>query len=233
MGRREVHPRRERMADAVWPPGIARTPLVSKLRETAPNLIIRSAMDVGPAIVRRRFTAGISLFDVELLATRDELATFRTFFSDTILGGALAFEWKHPITGDTADFRIIDPPTYAPTGPRQSGSEFCRINFKMEMLPAGSSSSGGGGGSGDFRMFRERDDESDGAPESSIDVIGEVPLDDDVVPSGDLAPDMFIEIGTGAGGGGDASGDAVGDGFGSALVGGGVGGGIGSGSGTS
>ncbi|QLH37711.1 MAG: hypothetical protein HWD60_00095 [Defluviicoccus sp.] len=43
---------------AVWPSSLPQKPLVDGFSETAPNLVVRSPMDVGPAKVRRRATAG-------------------------------------------------------------------------------------------------------------------------------------------------------------------------------
>lgn len=125
------------MSDTAWPPSLTRTPRVSDLEESAPKVVIRSEVDVGPAKIRRRLTGGTRSFSVELDLTRNELATFDTFFTTTTKGGSLSFSWKNPRTGTTADFRFLNEPSYRPRAPRGDGSEWWVVSFQMEMLPTG------------------------------------------------------------------------------------------------
>ena len=45
---------------AVWPLDLPQKPLLQGFSETLPNLVTRSPMDIGPAKVRRRSTAGVT-----------------------------------------------------------------------------------------------------------------------------------------------------------------------------
>jgi len=54
----------------LWPPSLPQSPLGDSFAEQPPNLIVRSPMDVGPAKVRRRSTAGVSRLQLAQRATR-------------------------------------------------------------------------------------------------------------------------------------------------------------------
>lgn len=131
------------MADAVWPAGLdALAPQLVSWTKTEPKLTERTAMDAGPAKVRRRFTAGVTVHQVELVLTRTQLGVFRDFWTNTIEGGALAFEWREWESQDPCDFRFITEPVERPLRPRGSGSDDCwTVAFQLEQLPA---VSGGG-----------------------------------------------------------------------------------------
>lgn len=123
------------MADTSFPPSLSRAPLVSSLTETPGKATIRSEMDQGEAKVRRRFTGDIREFPVDLQLTRTQLAIFDEFYLVTTKAGSLSFEWRHPRTGATADFRFLERPQYRPLASRGDGSEWWLVSFPMEMLP--------------------------------------------------------------------------------------------------
>jgi hypothetical protein len=97
-----------------------------KVGETA----IRSEMDVGPAKVRRRFTHPINTFSASINLTTAEYTTFYNFFNTTLAGGTLPFEFDHPITQVTTEFRFVEPPTISSLG----GGHFV-AGFTIEELP--------------------------------------------------------------------------------------------------
>lgn len=83
-----------------------------KIGETA----IRSDVDIGPVKVRRRFTQGIDQITGTIYLNKDDYATFRTFFDTTLNGGVNTFNYVHPLTEATAEFRFVNPPTIATLG---------------------------------------------------------------------------------------------------------------------
>jgi len=123
------------MADTVFPILLTRKPLVSALTESPAKAVVRSDMDAGPAIVRRRFTGENPTFAVELQLTRLDLALFHEFYTVTTKAGSLSFEWIHPRTGAVADFRFLEGPQYRPLAPRGTGSEWWVASFPVEILP--------------------------------------------------------------------------------------------------
>lgn len=124
------------MADAIWPAELPQSLLVSDQTETPPDVVIRSEMDVGPAKARRRLTAGVRIIRASLMMTRAQLALFDDFFTGTIAGGALPFEWTNGRTGQTHDFRIVGAPEYSRVAPNAAGGrDPWRVRMLLEQLP--------------------------------------------------------------------------------------------------
>ena len=69
--------------------------------------MIETEMDAGPPKARRRYTAGIRMVRGTIRVTKAQRATLDTFWVTTLEGGTLAFEWIHPITLATANFRFV------------------------------------------------------------------------------------------------------------------------------
>lgn len=188
------------MASAVWPAGLPQAPQLRALRERPPELTVRTSMDVGPAKVRRRQTAGVRTFPIEIKLTRDQVALLDEFFLDTLAGGALAFQWTQHRTGDLIDYRFLGPPEYAPLAPRQSGSEYWMATFSIEALPGtlvvgdppdppDDPPGGGGNYSEGMTAFGGGgDDDGDRSPRVDA-MIEEPPMEEDAPE-----PDVYIEV---------------------------------------
>ncbi|MFQ5776362.1 MAG: hypothetical protein ACE5GS_17725 [Kiloniellaceae bacterium] len=112
-----------------WPASLPQDKLLAAVQETAPDLVVRTQMDAGPAKVRRRFTAGVRPFEMELDLTLSEVQTLDDFFVTTLAGGALAFDWQHPRTGATLSFRFVAPPSYVQNKGAWS------VSLRIEALP--------------------------------------------------------------------------------------------------
>lgn len=69
---------------------------------------IRTTVDVGPAIQRRRYTATVRKITVPCILTNAERITFEAFYDDDILSGTLAFNWIDPLNGTTVSMRFAD-----------------------------------------------------------------------------------------------------------------------------
>lgn len=117
------------MAD--WPSTIPQTLSVDGAGEAAPDTAIRSAMDVGPAKVRRRASCAVRRVTGKIVMTQDELGDFREFYDEDLLGGALRFNWVDPWDGTTAvEMRFTAPYTLSAFG--QDGYE---VSMELEILP--------------------------------------------------------------------------------------------------
>lgn len=125
------------MAEIIWPNALPSAPLLRELSETAPNTTIRTSMDVGPAKIRRRQTVAPRMFNVIWSMTRNQVATFDEFYTITTLGGSEPWEYTHPRTGATVDFRFASVPTYKPLSPRINGAvDRWEVSCTLEVLPA-------------------------------------------------------------------------------------------------
>ncbi len=78
-----------------WPTSLPQFVLTRNYKETAPDLVIRTQMDAGPAKVRRRFTAGVRPMEAMLVLTEDQLIVLDNFYLSDCQGGALSFTWTY------------------------------------------------------------------------------------------------------------------------------------------
>jgi len=117
------------MTVAAWPVTIPDTLLRSGYSQSCANVSIRTEMDVGPAKVRRRATAGVQPVQGQIELTTAQLGYLRTFYNTTLLGGSLRFSWKDPITEASAELRFVEPPSWTAIGIDW------QVSLKLEILP--------------------------------------------------------------------------------------------------
>lgn len=117
------------MAD--WPSTIPQQLSVDGYGEAAPDTSIRSAMDAGPAKVRRRASCAVRPVTGKMVMTADELDDFREFYDEDVLGGTLRFNWVDPLDGTTAvEMRFTAPPTWS-----AFGQDCYEVGMQLEILP--------------------------------------------------------------------------------------------------
>ena len=115
----------------VWPSTLPKVPLRDGNREGVGEGRIFSAMDAGPAKVRRRTTATVKPFSFPMLVTGSQLTDFLTFWNTTLLGGSLTFEFAHPRTGSTVTARFgAEAPTWV-----QVDVDRYELALSVEVLP--------------------------------------------------------------------------------------------------
>lgn len=124
------------MADLAWPLSLPQTGLLDGTVEQLATTTVRFAPDVGPAQVRRRHTAGVVQIPYRLYLSPAEYDAFVQFFNDTTEGGALPFDWVHPITGSPVTFRFLDAPSIGMLTPSTGASPRYAASFTLEILPA-------------------------------------------------------------------------------------------------
>ena len=114
---------------AVWPASLP-GPALGTLKETPPKNTIRTQMDKGPAVVRRRTTANVRPLSFVLKLTAAQVAVLDTFFNDTTFSGADEFDYTHPRTGDPCKARFVEEPEYS----EEEGVNYnCAVS--LEILP--------------------------------------------------------------------------------------------------
>lgn len=98
---------------------------------------MRSPMDIGPAKVRRRFTATSRyLTGTIYLTTKAQRTTLDNFFDTTTQGGTLEFDMADPADGATEVFRFLGPPEYDHQfGDDANGTKQTRVTLRLERLP--------------------------------------------------------------------------------------------------
>lgn len=115
-----------------WPVALQQILSVDSFEMKYGSTVVRSDTDVGPAKIRRRFTDAVDMYTCSILLNYDEQVILRDFYKTTLGGGSLPFEFDDPFTGDPANFRFMEPPSFRPVG---SGGLVFRVSMSWEKLP--------------------------------------------------------------------------------------------------
>jgi hypothetical protein len=118
------------MANQSWPSDLPDQPLKRGYEEGPPNVALRTQMDAGPDKIRRRTTAGPRQIAVQFRLSPSQLETLDTFYTDTLEGGTLRFDWTHPRTGTSVEFRFVEPPSY-----QALRADRYRVQAQLEIMP--------------------------------------------------------------------------------------------------
>ena len=101
----------------------------------------RSSVDVGPAIVRRRYTSAVRNINVPMRMTNAQRVIFEAFYADDLKEGTLSFNWIDPLTMATVAlrFRGIDGPDWQGQGAYNADpaldTRAWSATFELEILP--------------------------------------------------------------------------------------------------
>lgn len=113
-----------------WPGNLQPYPLVADYEESAPDTMLRTEMDAGPAKLRQRFTAAARpISGSVVMKTKSELNDLDAFFVTTLKGGTLAFDWQDR-NGVTRSYRFTAPPRYTFLEPDR-----IKVSMKLEIMP--------------------------------------------------------------------------------------------------
>lgn len=112
-----------------WPASLP-APALNTLSESPPDNVIRSNMDKGPAIVRRRTTANIRPISFGLILTAAETQILDEFYTDDTFSGSESFDFTHPRTGAAVTARFVEPPEYQ----EREGAAWA-ASVSLEILP--------------------------------------------------------------------------------------------------
>ena len=120
------------MALAIWPAGLPQD-VLRRYSFAFPTLSVSSPTDQGPGKKRRRFTGNSRPFTVTVRLSRAQVPVLETFWSETLAGGVLRFEWIDPLdkTSQIFRFRGDDPPA-----PRHEGGNEYRVDLALDALPS-------------------------------------------------------------------------------------------------
>lgn len=118
-----------------WPSSLPDYVLVQGYEEGAPNTLVRTQMDKGPDKVRRRSTAGTRTFAVQMELDSTQTATLETFIDQDLDGGALRFDWVHPRTQASVQFRVVPLRDDSLVSYSALGNDYYRVQMQLEILP--------------------------------------------------------------------------------------------------
>lgn len=114
---------------ATWPATLP-APLIGSLNEQPPNNVIRSTMDKGPDVLRRRTIANTRPISFTMRLTSSLVATLDAFYVTDTFSGAAEFDYNHPRTGAACKARFVDRPSYS--GDDTTGID---VAISLEIMP--------------------------------------------------------------------------------------------------
>lgn len=120
-----------------WPSTLPQFKLLGMTDQRGPAKI-RSSVDVGPAIVRRRYTAATRNVDIPMTFSNAERVIFDTFYITDLEEGTISFVWTDPVTGDEVSFRFREdtgPAFTAVVGSDQASLQRWDVTLALEILP--------------------------------------------------------------------------------------------------
>jgi hypothetical protein len=100
------------MAIEQWPDQLGCL-LIDGYSEQQQPVTIRSEVDVGPAKIRRRFTAPITLVQGRIIVDRAQADELLRFFNLRLAGGVEQFKMQSPLDLAEHKYRFITPPAFA------------------------------------------------------------------------------------------------------------------------
>jgi len=101
---------------ALWPDSLPTYPDDGAYTELLPNSLLITPQDIGPPKVRRRGTGFPSIAKVSYTLTQAQVATFTSFFLDSVEGGSEFFRWPHPRLAYDVEARFSTIPTVSSAG---------------------------------------------------------------------------------------------------------------------
>ena len=100
----------------VWPATLQQSVNQANFQIVKQNTNIRTNVETGPIKSRRRFTNPQIQMTCQIWVPESEFATFETFYDTTLKNGSLTFDFDHPITGTTTEWRFVSPPVFTALG---------------------------------------------------------------------------------------------------------------------
>lgn len=95
------------MAFFTWPVALPQAPMADKYKETHPDQVLKTSMDKGPALRRRKCSSMPYKITATFLMSKSQLAIFESFVMDSLAAGTYLFEWTHPLTGAAIDCALV------------------------------------------------------------------------------------------------------------------------------
>lgn len=117
------------MSYAAWPDSLPKMFMLDGLSGEEPDVNLRQGVDIGPEMVRPRFTAAAVPITGQMLCTTEQKAVFTAFYRSTLRRGSLPFIWTDPSDETQGVFRFNGGFTWSSWQGRWI------ISFQVEKLP--------------------------------------------------------------------------------------------------
>jgi hypothetical protein len=119
-----------------WPASLPDRPMTDGYEQTLSRSdVIVSEMETGPAKVRRRSLAAPRPITMQFVLTIPQIDIFEEWYDETLNGGALPFEWVHPIKRTPTYFRFTDPKEKPKISPFNNAGTLFVLKIDVSILP--------------------------------------------------------------------------------------------------
>lgn len=99
-------------------------------QETPEMTVLRTTMDTGITKMRRRQTRGEARVSGTMTMTTEQVASFVSFFQETIKGGSLAFTGSLGRLGTLSTYIFAENPAI-----QHLGGRIYQVNLRLTVLP--------------------------------------------------------------------------------------------------
>lgn len=116
-----------------WP--FPQQPLVG-LGISPEDNVVRTEVDAGPDLVRRRYTRRKRRFVASVVMPGATLKALVAWHRDTLKDGTLTFTWQDPVTDLDAELRFTGPPTYSIRVGGTADDRLWNVTLPLEVIPS-------------------------------------------------------------------------------------------------
>lgn len=118
------------MAVPAWDSALPQVMELNDYTGSFEDNLIQSDPDMGPSKVRRRYTAGVKPLSGVVIMNKTQFGVFKTFYTSTLLSGALRFSWTEPpFHTEPCEMRFTEVPSWTMVG------DHYRVSISLEILP--------------------------------------------------------------------------------------------------
>ena len=119
-----------------WPAGVPQCPVPGNTRQRT-DARIRTSVDVGPRIVRRRYTATTTNLSWTLPPlTGTQRGALESFYINDLQEGALRVDIQDVASGATVEARFLAPPRFVGIRPDPNAPDrLWRCSVELEIMP--------------------------------------------------------------------------------------------------
>jgi hypothetical protein len=116
-----------------WPGTLPQELQVNGFSESIADGLIETQPDIGPPMTRRRTSAAVRPISGQMIVTKAQLATLRTFVNTTLAGGSLPFTF--PAITEAGTWLVKFPKGGLPKWTALSGADLYTLQLSLLILP--------------------------------------------------------------------------------------------------